>query len=981
MKTFTSLPFLACLLVGTSQLAAAQTPAKRPAALPPTSTFTKQFAAWQTTNSTSSTALTQAATTTGKIPLTAAYWYELNNTGDRKPGEGLLQLSDGNVTTAVNAGYGKVLANYDSYYEFKDLTNVLITKIRLFDGDNSFADKPFKLYARASATSAPVLLTTFTGESYQQWIEITLPQPVPAQYLIINSWWGFPTELELYGEYQVATPVTLAPQKPVKLADELGINSYIWDFLVNNSNQVGEAKMAPMRAFTQYRDYVDWEKIEPSPGVYTFNPTQNGGWNYDAQYQHLQAEGRDVVACLKTVPSWFLTQYYPSDMQDAENVPAPYTADLLAPASYLLQAKLAFQFAARYGRNTSVDTTLLAGVQTGKLYPGDPNSPVRTRARGLGYIKYIECENERDKWWKGRKAYQTAREYAANLSAFYDGHQNTLGAGVGVKNADPTMQVVIGGIASTSTDYIRGIIDWCKEYRGYKADGSVNLCFDIINYHAYSNDSGTSQDGNSTRGAAPEVAGSGTAARAFTQLAREYNAPVWITEAGYDVNQGSSLHAPAIGTKTARQVQADWILRTALLYARTGINKLFLYRSYDDYATDVANNGTQFASSGLLEVNTGRRTPAADFLYQANRLLGQYAYKETLQTDPVVDRYELNGRSAYVLAMPHETGSTGSYTLQVGGAGTVKVYTPTIGSDSMAVQTVSSPGGSLTLTVSETPLFVVPDSSPAAPPTQLTRNSSFEDDKAAVQAPIGWQTWGGTEGNHADADYTETYGGAHTGTYHGTHWQTAPYEVFTSQTVTNLPTGLYTLGAWVKSSGGQSYAQVLAKNYGGAQVSVDVRAATPNGENGAWRYVEVPNIQVTTGQCDIGIYSLAAAGQWLYFDDVTLVAQAPSASRQAQTANARLANSVVAPTAQEGLQLYPNPAQDQVAVSYVFAKAGIIDVRLLTIAGKQAVHFQQAVQAGANSWTVPTNTVSSGLYVLQVRDGQQVYSQRVSIQH
>jgi hypothetical protein len=607
---------------------------------------------------------------------------------------------------------------------------------------------------------------------------------------------------------------------------------------------------------------------------------------------------------------------------------------------------------------------------------------VRTRARGLGYLKYIECENERDKWWKGRKAYQTAREYAANLSAFYDGHKNTLGAGVGVKNADPAMQVVVGGIASTNTDYIRGIIDWCKEYRGYKADGSVDLCFDIINYHAYSNDSGTSQDGNSTRGAAPEVAGSGTAARAFTQLAREYNVPVWITEAGYDVHQGSSLHAPAIGTKTVRQVQADWTLRTALLYARTGINKLFLYRSYDDYATDVANNGTQFASSGLLEVGTGHRTPAADFLYQANRLLGQYTYRETLQQDPVVDRYELNGRSAYVLVMPHETGSTGSYTLQVGGASSVKVYTPTIGRDSMAVQTVSSPGGSLTLTVSETPLFVVPDGSTTAPPKLLTRNPSFEDDQAAVQGPIGWQTWGGTEGNHADADYTETYGGAHTGTYHGTHWSTAPYEVFTSQTLTNLPSGVYTLGAWVKSSGGQTYAQVLAKNYGGAQISLDGRAATSNGENGEWRYVEVPNIAVTNGQCDIGFYSLAAAGQWLHFDDVTFVAQGTSTARQAQATNARPVNPVaVGTTEAAGLQLSPNPAQDQVAISHVFPKAGTVDVQLLTIEGKQAVHFQQAVQAGANSWTVRTSAVSAGLYILQVRDGQQVYSQRVSIQH
>src|SRR5438045_9090349 len=102
-------------------------------------------------------------------------------------------------------------------------------------------------------------------------------------------------------------------------------------------------------------------------------------------------------------------------------------------------------------------------------------------------IKFVELENERDKFWKGRQAYQTARENAAYLSACYDGHKGTLGHGAGIKKADPNIVVVMGGTASNSTDYLRGIIDWCKEFRGYKPDGSVDLCFDVINYHSYSN--------------------------------------------------------------------------------------------------------------------------------------------------------------------------------------------------------------------------------------------------------------------------------------------------------------------------------------------------------------------------------------------------------------------------------------------------------------------------------------------------------------
>ncbi|MBO3273259.1 hypothetical protein [Hymenobacter defluvii] len=602
-------------------------------------------------------------------------------------------------------GWGKVLTTYNCYYEFKDLADVAITEVRLYDGQGTFAAQPWQLYAKASATDPQVLLATFTGEDYRQWVEVTLPEPVPARYLVLRTSGGFPTEMELYGSYRAAAPAVLFPKKEIKLAHTLGINSFVWEFVEDPEREkVSEPKLALMQAFTQYRDYLDWERIETAPGQYAFNPTVSGGWNYDLLYRRLQQEGKLILPCLKTLPPWFLEQNYPAAQRDAENVPAAYTANLLAPASYLLQARLAFQFAARYGHNTAVNPALLDGVLTGPVYPTAPEAGTRTRERGLGYISYIECDNERDKWWKGRKAYQTAREYAANLSAFYDGHKNTLGPGVGVKNADPTFQVVIGGTASAQTDYIRGIIDWCKEYRGYKADGTVDLCFDVINYHYYATDAQLSQGGTPTRGAAPELSGAAAVADAFVTIGREYNVDVWLTEAGYDVNPGSPLRAPVIGRKTPVQVQVDWILRTALLYARHGISRLFFYQTYN---LNPASS-TQFASSGLLDGVTHRRKPAADYLYQAQKLLGDFTYQETISTEPLVDRYERNGQSMYALVLPSETGRTASYILPTGRHGLAKVYTPRMGQDSMAVQVVSSSTGQLNLTVGETPIFVVP---------------------------------------------------------------------------------------------------------------------------------------------------------------------------------------------------------------------------------------------------------------------------------
>ncbi len=319
----------------------------------------------------------------------------------------------------------------------------------------------------------------------------------------------------------------------------------------------------------------------------------------------------------------------------------------------------------------------------------------------MGLVHYIECENERDKWWKGRAAYQTAREYAANLSAFYDGNKNTMGAGVGVKNADPAMQVVMGGTASTQPDYVKGIIDWCKEFRGYNKDGSVNLCFDVINYHCYYNEGGGSQSFRSKQAIAPDLNGSDIADR-FVALGREYNKEVWITETGYDINANSPLHVPAVGEKIPALVQGDWILRTALQNARSGISRTFFYNAYSE------DNGSakQFASSGLLTEQTLTRTIAADYLLQAKQMIGSLEYKETISRHPLVDLYEKKGKRYYVLVSPTQNNTTSSYSLPLRGVAKVAIHILAPGKDKATTEIKALTNGSLQVQVSETPVFV-----------------------------------------------------------------------------------------------------------------------------------------------------------------------------------------------------------------------------------------------------------------------------------
>jgi hypothetical protein len=65
-----------------------------------------------------------------------------------------------------------------------------------------------------------------------------------------------------------------------------------------------------------------------------------------------------------------------------------------------------------------------------------------------------------------------------------------------------------------------------------------------------------------------------------------------------------------------------------------------------------------------------------------------------------------------------------------------------------------------------------------------------------------------------------------------------------------LPSGTYTLSAWVKSSG--TGGQLYAKGFGGTDKTLAIGSAT------AWTNVSITGIAVSNGTCDVGITSTGA---------------------------------------------------------------------------------------------------------------------------
>ncbi len=315
------------------------------------------------------------------------------------------------------------------------------------------------------------------------------------------------------------------------------------------------------------------------------------GWDFDAFYRRLKDAGIEVSPCLQgSAP--YMVDHDPNRRHDKPIAPG---SDPTSPESYVAHASYLFQFAARYG-STRVNKGLL------KLKKGQP---VRS---GLGLVRYIENCNEPDKWWEGRAAHFLPSELAAMCSADYDGHRGVMGPAVGVRNADPNMKLVLGGLARPDIEYLRAMKLWADLYRGGE------MPFDVINLHHYSTDGG-GQGGQATTGISPEADRLRERFAAVVAWRDRHlpGAEVWVSEFGYDTHPKSPFRAPAIGSFSNEEVQAQWLVRSYLALAAAGVDRAqqFMLRDVD------AKNPGKFNTCGLTSTKATGHQPKRSWYYVA----------------------------------------------------------------------------------------------------------------------------------------------------------------------------------------------------------------------------------------------------------------------------------------------------------------------------------------------------------------------------
>ncbi|WP_135555545.1 fibronectin type III domain-containing protein [Paenibacillus cymbidii] len=496
-------------------------------------------------------------------------------------------------------------------------------------------------------------------------------------------------EIVVYGK-SLGTNIDVVPSpvpQTLPAMDKLiGVNA-----LITNST-------TKMQAVGNVREYHNWfwdegDAYDGSPISYPgypnnqnkFNPSwAGGGWNFDAYYQTLHNAGVDVHPAIQGSVQW---------LNGAGKKPLASGANPLLPASYAAHADHMFQSVARYGSTAVADNKL-------KLASG------QTRSTGLGYMSYFENGNEDDANWGSVDSYFTPYQFAAMSSADYDGDQGRMGNTFGVKNADPNAKLVMAGLSNPDVNYIKAMKVWSDYYRG----GSFPA--DVLNVHIYSY-------GPSGAGISPEAAGLKAQLETFVDYRNRYlqGKEIWLSEFGYDTNQGSVLHAPPIGTFSVNEVQGQWIVRSYLAAAAAGVDRAQLFMFSD---TDP-NSTTKFDTSGLVSTIPSGEVPKTSYYYVytlKNTLAGMRYVGEQSSGNGNVTIYKFKSTTgsggAYVLWAPtsNQT-SVSNYQLTLAGSPTTASLVQMADGDTDGVtSSLTIASGKVTVNVGERPIFVKVDNMP-----------------------------------------------------------------------------------------------------------------------------------------------------------------------------------------------------------------------------------------------------------------------------
>lgn len=354
-------------------------------------------------------------------------------------------------------------------------------------------------------------------------------------------------EGEPVGEVETMVRVVGKRPEPCSMDLFIGMNSYI-----NTPDKVHEA----VGCVREYRPW-DWNGVTDLQTPISWATLPDG--NSDEYYRKLKNMGVECIPCIHR---------HVDEKNQAERIPH-FGGDPAKPETYRIMADYSYQYAARYGSRKIPDHLL----RTTEAAP---------KKSGLGLIRYFENWNEGNREWGDPQEHFNPYVFSAFCSASYDGHLGTMGEGFGVKQADPDMKYVFGGLAGLSLSYIQAMKLWSDYYR----NGSFPA--DVINVHHYCNTRNKQHPKETAYGISPEEDGLKEKLEKLVKW-RNVNLPdkeIWLTEFGWDTDS-STYQSAAQGHKlyperiTMNEIQGQWLVRAFLAGSAAGLDRMMMFLAND----------------------------------------------------------------------------------------------------------------------------------------------------------------------------------------------------------------------------------------------------------------------------------------------------------------------------------------------------------------------------------------------------------------
>lgn len=406
------------------------------------------------------------------------------------------------------------------------------------------------------------------------------------------------------------------------------------------------------------------------------------GNSVELTYKPAKAAGRKSFLTGAAVREGF--KYPPHFTNDSKDM--PQGADSTRSEAWIPVRNAYYGLAAKLGSNKSADISQYTfhNVAAGA---------------GLAMLEEIEVGNEDDARWAGPLRFHSAPVKLMKLNAAYQG----------IKAADPSLKVISGAITGIDTNYLKAM------YFTRKLLGWSNDPYDVIAVNEYCTNAGGQHSGTSD-GVSPEDFKLYEKLSGLIKVRDRYfpGKPVYITEIGYDVHDGSNYEVPVIGGQTREQTKAYWGLRCFEIGAAAKVSRVYWY-------TQEQSGGGDFGTTGFTKAvqrpdGSWGTDPVDLYWYMTcrNRTLENYkAWPEVLVNGGNTDTWLLAYGPAggkYVLSFWSGTSnntilSNISVKLKHGGR-SATLITPTTGIKQGTRTALNISNGTVWVTVTECPQYI-----------------------------------------------------------------------------------------------------------------------------------------------------------------------------------------------------------------------------------------------------------------------------------